>query len=331
MEYFLDIRQPNNIIGLDDLYNFIKDNNILFGKIYLYNVQEPVWPRDKKINFTIDVDVSNIELVFTIGHYVDTLLIEKVFGKFKKITVKSYPYFWLARSLCELYQAQNINKNPYAETSYQFIKLYTLWINEFRNNRRKMIDSLIDNKLKKYGFIKLHKLRNTNKNSYRKISIPLHYVDPNCSRWILGDTWYNSLIQIVTESRATKLDNNDIYISEKTAYPILMNKLFITLGAPGYYDHLQNMGFKLYTIFDYAFDKVEDEEQRIHQIVKQLVRLRNKNYNKLYDSCKADILYNNQKLIEIIQNSDTQINYSEKEDWTADCLNSSIKFYGKNI
>lgn len=331
MEYFLDIRQPNNIICLLDLYNYIKDNKITSGKINLYSVQEPRWPQHKKITFDKDIDVSDIELQFTIGHYIDIDLLEKAFGKFKKITVKSYPYFWLGRSLCELHQAQDDNKDPYIQASYQFVKLYTLWINRFRNNRRKLVDCLIDSKLRKYGYIKLHKLRDSKNKHYRKIPIPSDYVDPNLNRWILGDTWYNSLIQIVAESRLIRLDNNDIYLTEKTAYPILMNKLFITLGTPGYYEQLQNMGFKLYSIFDYNFDSIEDEEQRINHIVMQLFRLRNENYNNLYDSCKADILYNNQKLIEIIQNADMQINYSEKEDWTADCVNSNIKFYGKNI
>lgn len=330
MEYFLDIRQPNNIIRLVDLYNFIKDNNISSGKINLYNVQEPRWPQHKEITFNKDIDVSHIELVFTIGHYIDIALIEEAFGKFKKITVKAYPYFWLARSLCELHQAQDANKDPYIQSSYQFNKLYTLWVNRFRNNRRKLIDNLLDNKLRKHGYIKLHKSKYKN-NHYRKIPIPSDYVNPNHNRWILGDTWYNSLIQIVAESLVTRLDNKEIYITEKTAYPILMNKIFITLGAPGYYEKLQHMGFKLYNIFDYSFDSIEDEEQRINDLVTQIKKLKNENYNELYDSCKADILYNNQKLIEIIQNADMQINYSEKEDWTADCLNNSIKFYGKDI
>ena len=145
MEYFLDIRQPNYIIRLADLYNFIKDNNITSAIIYLYNVQEPCWPQHKEIKFNNDIDVSDIELVFTIGHYIDISLIEKAFGKFRKITVKSYPYFWLARSVCELYQAQDSNKDPYIQSSYQFNKLYTLWVNRFRDNRRRLIDNLLDN------------------------------------------------------------------------------------------------------------------------------------------------------------------------------------------
>ena len=165
---------------------------------------------------------------------------EKAFGKFKKITVHSYPNFWLARSLCELYQVQHINKNPYVKINYQFDKLYSLWINRFRNNRRKIVNSLLDNKLRKHGFIKLHELRNINKGHYRKIPVPLQYLNPNNNRWILDNIWYNSLIQIITESKCIKLDNNEVYITEKTAYPIIMNKLFITLGAPGYYEHLKD-------------------------------------------------------------------------------------------
>ena len=270
MEYFLDIRQVNSIITLSNLYDFIKENNITYGVIYLYDVQEPYWPQKTEIGFKIDVDVNDIELIFTIGHYIDIPLIEKAFGKFKKITVHSYPNFWLARSLCELYQVQHINKNPYVKINYQFDKLYSLWINRFRNNRRKIVNSLLDNKLRKHGFIKLHELRNINKGHYRKIPVPLQYLNPNNNRWILDNIWYNSLIQIITESKCIKLDNNEVYITEKTAYPIIMNKLFITLGAPGYYEHLKDMGFRLYNIFDYSFDSVENEELRINLLVKQL-------------------------------------------------------------
>ena len=139
-------------------------------------MQEPYWPQKTEIGFKIDVDVNDIELIFTIGHYIDIPLIEKAFGKFKKITVHSYPNFWLARSLCELYQVQHINKNPYVKINYQFDKLYSLWINRFRNNRRKIVNSLLDNKLRKHGFIKLHELRNINKGHYRKIPVPLQYL-----------------------------------------------------------------------------------------------------------------------------------------------------------
>ena len=111
MEYFLDIRQVNSIITLSNLYDFIKENNITYGVIYLYDVQEPYWPQKTEIGFKIDVDVNDIELIFTIGDYIDIPLIEKAFGKFKKITVHTYPNYWLARSLFQLYQVQHINKN----------------------------------------------------------------------------------------------------------------------------------------------------------------------------------------------------------------------------
>ena len=106
--------------------------------------------------------------------------------------------------------------------------------------------------------------------------IPEHY--PNGyykDRYDYGvpKEYFYSLIDVVAESYV----DFSSHFSEKSYKPLFYKKPFITIAGPYYYATLKDYGFKLYDeLFDYSFDTSEDAEERILNILTQLMDLNNK-------------------------------------------------------
>lgn len=87
-----------------------------------------------------------------------------------------------------------------------------------------------------------------------------------------------------------------IFLTEKTWHAILIAKPFVVVGATGLHKFLEEKGFELYTeLFDYSFDSVSNEDERIKLICDNLQRLSEKDYTDLCDSVQEKC-YRNQKL-----------------------------------
>jgi len=93
------------------------------------------------------------------------------------------------------------------------------------------------------------------------------------------------------------------WITEKTVEPILAQKPFLILGAPGIHEKLTDMGFYLYDdIFDYSFDKEKDITKRIDGITDNLKRLEGQSLNLLYRKISHVTWNNVQRLLNIVKN-----------------------------
>lgn len=106
----------------------------------------------------------------------------------------------------------------------------------------------------------------------------------------------DSLIHIIGETF-----NHINFITEKTYKPILINKIFLCLGAPDCNNNLKKYGFKLFEeIFDYSFDSEKDTNKRVDGVFNNLKNIKGKNYNEIYKMVEKKILHNKKKYIEIL-------------------------------
>ena len=82
-----------------------------------------------------------------------------------------------------------------------------------------------------------------------------------------------------------------------------MKKPFITIAGPYYYDTLKKYNFELYDeLFDYSFDIVENKEQRISEILLQLLEINNRSFydiKNVIDNLKEKIEHNYQNLFKV--------------------------------
>lgn len=97
------------------------------------------------------------------------------------------------------------------------------------------------------------------------------------------------------------------FLSEKTWKPLLLGQPFLNIGSCGYYNYLQEFGFKLYDeIIDYSFDSICNTEERILSITSQLEKLKDEDYNLIYKKIKSKIDYNRNLVLSILK-KDTYI------------------------
>jgi len=111
--------------------------------------------------------------------------------------------------------------------------------------------------------------------------------------------YFQSLFSLVSESSVDRL-----FLTEKTAIPLLTGQPFIVQGAPGFHSYLRDLGFELYTeLFDYSFDKFIDYEKRTAAIIENINFLKDKNCIDLYKSVCDKTLRNRNLAISMANNS----------------------------
>jgi hypothetical protein len=128
--------------------------------------------------------------------------------------------------------------------------------------------------------------------------------------------FYQSFFQLVSEST-----NKVPFLTEKTFMPIIVGKPFIIAGCQGIHKNLQELGFKLYDeLFDYEFDNINDIEQRYEMIcfeIKKISKIPLENLNKYNYSLTKKILYNRERLYDLV--------YSEKH--RPELIQKIFKYY----
>ena len=116
------------------------------------------------------------------------------------------------------------------------------------------------------------------------------------------------LINLVPESTTDK-----VFITEKTFHPILVGKPFLTYGAPGTYNAIQELGFKLHdNIFDYSFDNIQDDTERAEAIVQELAKIKDKDYQLVELKLRDVAKFNKEHAIKLIKNQDNVPNLARK-------------------
>jgi len=122
----------------------------------------------------------------------------------------------------------------------------------------------------------------------------------NKSQHLIPKEFDYAFLNLVPES-----ETDVIFVTEKTYHAILAAKPFISLAAPRFHEFLQSRGFKLYDeIISYDFDTEENIDARIEMIIEQLLNLKDKNYNELYDIVKPKLDYNKKRALEIVRNQE---------------------------
>lgn len=115
----------------------------------------------------------------------------------------------------------------------------------------------------------------------------------------LPNEFAQSLFSLVSESSISR-----IFITEKTAIPLIMGQPFIVQGAPGFHSYLKDLGFELYTeLFDYSFDRQLDYKKRTEAILENINSLKDKDWKSLYSLVYKKTLRNKHRAIAIAQDS----------------------------
>lgn len=117
---------------------------------------------------------------------------------------------------------------------------------------------------------------------------------------IYNASWYS----IVTE---TKHRVNELFISEKTAKPLLCKRVFVLFGAPGCLQILRDNGFKTFSsIIDESYDNEIDDRHRFDMAWQQVERLSVLNPVEVYQQVH-DILEHNYNHIPTLSNEHLKI------------------------
>mgnify|MGYP003643810315 FL=1 len=107
----------------------------------------------------------------------------------------------------------------------------------------------------------------------KELDMSLEDLDTHINQDTVSDFYYltDSLIDIGSESFATQPYQ---CISEKTWKPYLHGKVSFFFNNQSYYSILKNLGFELYDeIFDYSFDTIKDDDERLVGYYNELKRI----------------------------------------------------------
>ncbi len=208
------------------------------------------------------------------------------------VNVHTWDTYWITSTYYSL-QDYNRETKPY---TYKYI-----YMNHNAHDWRcKLIDLVSKNNLIDYGAVSWHRLPDNYPWQYFKPKI-LKLTDSfpdSFNYFALPKEYDESFMQLVSES-----SRDALFITEKTAIPLLTAKPFLVASVPGYHSHLQKLGFELYTeIFDYSFDDEIDEGLRYQKLLNNLIKICNSTEDQLtsaYNQIKEKLLFNRNRVIEI--------------------------------
>ena len=136
----------------------------------------------------------------------------------------------------------------------------------------------------------------------------------------IAKQYTESFLDVVAESTPDKM-----FLTEKTAKPILFKMPFIVVGTKGFHQKLVDLGFELYDeIIDYSFDNCDSLEDRVEAVVKNVQHIVEQDAQSLYEKIKHKIVYNYVRLLEITQDN-TYIPNTVKHFFVHNLNNPNIK------
>jgi len=265
-------------------------------------------------------NVNDIPIIFLTATYTyNKHLLNWDEDRYKNVTVIDWPAYWLSRMACmidthpESY-AQNcslgndirdVNTGLNSNIDY----LYITFVNQPKPWRCHLMDLLAKANLIHRGAIAWRDVMRhfdstrtdiVNESTYdwkywvpKKMTLTSNdnFDHSSPDWWILPAHYSHAFMQIVPEC------SDEVFlISEKTAVPLLFNKLFLVVGPKNYHANVKDMGFKLYDkIFDYSFDSEDDSELRYEGLVQNVNKYRDKSMQELeqlIQSVKDKISYN---------------------------------------
>jgi hypothetical protein len=200
-----------------------------------------------------------------------------------------------------------------------FERLYVNHNNKPRIHRCIMMDYLYKNNLFEYGFNSWNQLQllGNKMGSSADVGTPGESTY-NFKYWteeLLSIDGYSDKSKNFTDEHSNLLYNPNTFmalvgetaygispITEKTYRCILQQQPFLAYGGVNQNKELTKYGFKLYDeIFDYEFESSPILENRIQGVIDNLNKIKDSDYNKLYQIIKPKLEYNQKHAVELLK------------------------------
>lgn len=307
-ESFLNNNKPLNIFSFNKIYedkkNFI---DMLYGfsenDILLDNSHDPNLSITNDIDFYTQIDKickDNKNKIFVMS--LDT----QTNNQLDTFEFISFPLAHLFGTYFTLGIDKLKNNYKKINTNYTHDQKYFLKClnNNFNNPRAMMVDllhknNLLDNKKTLYSW------NMTDKSRVREYDFKYFDGNPHCiedmnkwsTQYLSPNLERNSILHIVGETEG--LINS---FTEKTFKPIWNGEFFILYGVPGQNKLLETYGFNLFNdIIDYDFDLFSNEMNGIENLVHQIKKLEQKNYNDIIEETHYKVKHNFQVALSIVR------------------------------
>jgi hypothetical protein len=230
-----------------------------------WHMHNPIlWPmlqeHCKKIGKTIHIISGS-------HHYLYPVQIENT-------EVSWWDTYWIGKTLgvlCHSSKGQKLSIDPYQNVDYKYH--FISMNNRPHSHRCLLIDLLAKSNLLEHGAISMHGTPDPVVYTYRYFDGRPLILEPEFAedknQYRIVDQYYESFAQLISES-----SGNTIFLSEKTAIPLLLGKPFLVASQMHYHKFLKNLGFELYEeLFDYSFDDEPDEEKRYEMLLENFKKL----------------------------------------------------------
>ena len=183
-------------------------------------------------------------------------------------------YEWLAFEKCHLLKHPEQYVDEFARVDRHFISLngsprYYRGLLLDTMMRHNMIDTMYYSWLCPYPS-HIFKTFDSNK----EVLLDVNRTDLFKDFALVPEEYHHGLIDLFVESAADGFNYKDVFITEKTWKPIIRKKPFFGFNSAGYYETLQNAGFKLYDkLFDYSFDSIIDHNERFNKFMGNIYKI----------------------------------------------------------
>ena len=222
---------------------------------------------DIKNNLPIDI-ITGCHLSSPLSHNTNN-------PRYKNITLHYWPTFWMS-CFSRYDKDRHIANGP-------IDKLFCLLNGNAHYHRCRTMDLLCRDNLLDKGYV-----------SWYDFNFPAGYTFKHWNPTKLTlDTFNNAsnlftvppefgraFVNLVSESNMTPY-----FLTEKTTKPLYYKKPFLVVSKEGFHTKfLTEFGFKLYDeIFDYSFDLIADQDERIEAVVQEIKRFENHSNSQLQE------------------------------------------------
>jgi hypothetical protein len=192
--------------------------------------------------------------------------------RYKNVNIHYWPTYWMT------YFGYNL---PGQLDNTPVDKLFCLLNGNAHTHRCLTMDLLCRDNLLDNGYISWYDLKNSENYEF-KYWTPEHLIldtfDNSRNLFTVPPEYSRAFVNIVSEG-----DVLTYFFTEKTTKPLYYKKPFLVISKEGYHTKfLVELGFKLYDeVFDYSFDLIADQSNRIEAVIQELKRFENHSHAQL--------------------------------------------------
>lgn len=186
--------------------------------------------------------------------------------KYKNVTVHYWPTFWMTMFGCS---------SPGHMVPQPIDKLFCLLNGNAHRYRCLTMDLLCRDNLLDKGYISWYDFSTTEGYSFKHwtpVKLTLDTFSNSRNLFTVPAEFSSAFVNIVSESNMLPY-----FLTEKTTKPLYYKKPFLVVSKHGFHTKfLTELGFKLYDeIFDYSFDIITDQDNRVEAVVQEIKRFEN--------------------------------------------------------